>query len=258
MPLWLDALMAIRLWGGRRMFFVSDVQFLPEMFVLLRVNALKLLFRRTTTFGVTDKAVRRAGITWHWKTLRWLVLLAGALIIGIAIRLSVEPATEEAFWLTAGVIAFSTFWLLQLTGAAIAAIEAPKYRADDRYFTSEQALVSAGEMRLAWRCRDLSLGGALLETGGLTSLPGMATIELAGVGPMRARLVSRPGPDLAAYAFESPEQRPALIRKLYCTDGYIPSPERWTLPRALIGFVGNGVRYVAMLALGDGRKRSHA
>jgi hypothetical protein len=83
--------------------------------------------------------------------------------------------------------------------------------------------------RVGWTCRDVSIDGVLVQVDAGEALPKTLELELKDVGSVRSRLVRSPSPGLAAFAFESPEARPSLIRKLYFSDDYIPVPERWGL-----------------------------
>jgi hypothetical protein len=99
----------------------------------------------------------------------------------------------------------------------------------------------------------------LVHTGELTSPPPVVEVQLADVPPMRARLVRRAEKGVAAFAFESSSARPALIRKLYCGDGYLPAPERWSLPVALT----SSLKYLAsslvrVVVSGDREPREQA
>jgi cellulose synthase (UDP-forming) len=235
-PLWIDRAMQGWMFAGRRNLFVSDVQWLLMAPLWIKVIFQAVLSRSKTSFKVTDKALRRDRIVVHWRTLRWMLLVGGSLLLGMLYTLSDPraPAHLEGL-LQVNMLASIYFFFLTMAAAA-PTIELPRRRSNDRYPTSELVYATIAGKRRAFRCRDISLGGVVLYADLAEPLPSSLVLDVSDVGDVRARPVRRPGPGLIAFAFESPELRPALIRKLYCAEGYIPSPTRWSVHEAFATF----------------------
>jgi cellulose synthase (UDP-forming) len=236
-PVWLDRLFLGWLYSGRRLHFVNEVHFSVQSFMLMRTVVKNLLFSTRNVFTVTAKAVKRSGVIIHWTTLRWLLLMGLGLSAGIAYNVFYKhgPVHHDSY--LAVNVGLSLYVIMQLVGMGIPTVEKPRQRTDDRYPTREPVTLSADGVDIQWRCRNLCVGGVLIELDSGFQPPERATVRLAGVGPLEARMVRRPAANLAAYAFESPQERRALIRKIYCSDGYVPIPERWSLTRAGVSFL---------------------
>lgn len=233
-PIWIDRVIAAWLSSGRKQIFVADVHYLLQSVLHIRVVLKNLVFSGSNEFKVTDKGMQRSGVMVHWATLRWLLLLGVPLALGVLYNI-VDPSAPGYLNEYKPVhLAWSAFLLIQIALCMHAAIEAPRLRSDDRYETTEPVVLLFAGRRVRSHCRDLSLGGVLVESGNL-ELPSRVTLELANVGPIQARVVRQAAGGLTAFEFESPEQRPALIRKLFFSDDYVPIPERYSLTDALAG-----------------------
>lgn len=238
-PLILDRLFRGWLFGGRQALFVSDA-----VWTLLAPFWLKQTWHAVTgakaRFKVTDKAVHRDRSRVHWELLPVHAALLLALLGGLAYTLldSRAPWHHDGFFQANTALTFY-FALTMLAGIA-PVFEGPKRRASDRYPTSETVTALIHERRVELRSCDISLGGVLLDVKGQPELPRKLELELAGVGTVRADLVRVTRGGRAALEFSSPEARPALIRKLYFTDEYIPTPERWSLLRSM----GSSLRHL--------------
>jgi cellulose synthase (UDP-forming) len=247
-PLWLCAFLLSWLTRGRQVPFVAGVHRLAQSFALLRMNASVMLGGRPKVVAVTDKAVMRGGLTVHWGTLKWLGPLALALIGGLWVagrRATSSVQEAELFWLN---LLLTAYLLLQLLAVAVPALELPQRRRDDRYATNEVVEVELHDRVVGWVCRDLGVGGALLESQAETVVfPERVTVVLKEVGRLSARLVRRASQNLAAYAFDGPAHRPLLIQHIYCSERYVPAPESWSSREALSGLLNGILRFPLVL-----------
>lgn len=248
MPVWLCSFLVSWLTNGRQLPFVADVHRLAQSFALLRMNASVLLLGRARTVAVTAKAVMGEQLRTHWDPLKWLIPLALGLLGGLAVesrRATPSVPDAELFWAN---VAFSGYLLLQVLAAAIPTLELPQRRRDDRYTASETVTVELDEGIVEWVCRDLGVGGAFLESReAAASFPERVTLVLNDVGRIHARLVRRASQRAAAYAFEGLEHRPLLIQKIYCSNRYVPAPERWSALGALRGLSSGIVHFPLVL-----------
>lgn len=236
LPVWIERFLTGWLTMGRRTHFIPDVVARALMLMWFRSALQYLVFGTVARFNVTRKAITTSSYTFNWLLLRWLLIPIGLLTVG-SIYVLLDPASPrrvEGDWALS--LALSGYFLCMWIGTAIACIERPQRRVDDRYEANERVRVrDLGEMR-RWHCKNISVGGALLETDGVEP-PTELELELDGVGTVRARLVRSVGSHAAAYAFASPERRSDLIRKIYCTDHYVPLPVAWSLTDAFAGFL---------------------
>jgi cellulose synthase (UDP-forming) len=237
-PLWLDRFFIGWLLAGTRMPVVSEaLQILLSP--LWIVETFRAVVGSKARFKVTDKAVRKDKTVVHWRLVRYQLCTVGLLLAGFAYNMvsPSAPAYYAGFFQanTALTILFVFF-----TYAGIApAIEPPKRRSAERYAADEPVEAIVNGRPVSWRCVELSLSGALIKADG-TPLPDRVDLRLADSDTsIRCRLVRTTPTGEAAYAFESPGVRAELIRRLYCSDRYIPAPKRWSLTRAVSAPVVN-------------------
>lgn len=243
-PLWIDRAMQGWMFAGRRNLFVSDVQWLLMAPLWIKVILQAVLSRSKTSFKVTDKALYRDRIVVHWRTLRWFLLLGGLLLAGVLYTLLDPQAPAHLDGFVQLNMFASIYFLMMAMAAAAPTIELPRRRSSDRYASRELVQVTIDGEQRSWRCRDISLDGVLLEVDAEPASE-VVTLRVADVGEVRARLARRAGKKLWAFAFQSPELRPALIRKLYCAEGYIPAPKRWSVHGAVRTLAGWPFRLLA-------------
>jgi len=234
-PIWLVRLFLGWLFAGRQQPLVSDGIWLLLAPLWVKETT-RAIMGSKARFKVTDKAQHRARTIVHWSLLPFHGALALLLITGLLYGL-LDPTSptyadgifQANTWLT-------TWFLLVLFVAIRPVIEAPKRRQGDRYETSETVVAMVRGERVSWRCHVMSLGGLAVRTDGCESPAEVVELVVHDVGCVQVEFVRSLRPGLAAFAFKSPEARPALIRKLYCSEDYIVTPARWGLSGALWGF----------------------
>lgn len=226
-PFWLIRFFQGWLFAGRQHIFISDA-----IWALLAPLWVRETYRgivgSKARFKVTDKAQHRETGVIHWELLWLHGLFAAALVAGLLYSLFDPNAVTHG---DAGVPpnAVMAVWFVLIMVAGLApAFEPPRRRTADRYVTRETVIAHADGERFTWRCRDISVGGALVDLAGVRDAPEYAELHVADVGLVSARRVRTTSDGAAAYAFHSAEARPALIRKLYCSDHYIALPNRWS------------------------------
>jgi cellulose synthase (UDP-forming) len=235
-PLWLVRMFSGWLFRGRTQPFVSDAVWM--LLSPLWVNeTYRAIVGSKARFKVTDKALHRDKSVFHWRLLPFHASLLFGLWAGFAYNM-LDPTAplHHAGFFQANT--WMTIWFTMVILAGVAPIiEGPKRRTADRYPASERVTAIVDGERLRWRCRNISLGGVLVQTDGCEGPPASLTLDLDGVGEVPASLVRTPSRGLAAFAFQNPEARPELIRKLYFGDEYIVAPERWGLSRPIGAFL---------------------
>jgi cellulose synthase (UDP-forming) len=234
-PLWLDRLFQGWLSAGTRMLFVSDA-FWSLLSPLWMKETYRAIVGSKARFKVTDKAVHRDKTVVHWQVLPFHGLLAGLLLAGLLYTLIDPTAPAHHTGFLQANTAMTLYYLAVMVAGVIPAVEGPRRRTADRYPTNEPIMAYVDGKSLRWECRNVSLGGVLVQTHGCPDVPAILDLQLGELGPIRATLVRKLPRGQAAFAFRAPELRVDLIRKLYCTDGYIPHPRRWGLGAAVTGF----------------------
>lgn len=234
-PLWLDRLFQGWLSSGTRMLFVSDA-FWSLLSPLWVKETYRAIIGSKVRFKVTDKAVHRDKTVVHWQLLRFHGLLAVLLLAGLLYTLLDPNAPANGTGMLLPNAAMTLYLLAIIAASVIPAVEGPRRRTADRYVTNEPITAFIDGEPVRWECRNLSLGGVLVQTHGCRDVPANLDVQLGELGPIRASLVRKLPRGQAAFAFRAPELRVDLIRKLYCADGYIPYPARWGLSAALTGF----------------------
>lgn len=234
-PLWLVRIFQGWLFGGRELVFVADAVWLLLAPLWMR-QTYRAVVGSNATFKVTDKAQHRDKVLIHWSLLTFHGPLALLLILGLVYTLidPTAPGHHEGFFQP---YTYMTLWFLAIIVAGLApVIEAPKRRSGERYATSETVVARVGDVQHTWHCVDVSLGGVLVRTENCERPAGTVELTVSGVGTVRADVVRTHARNLTAFAFRDPAARPALIRKLYCTDDYIPVPEGWGIGKVVWSF----------------------
>ncbi|CAA7627053.1 glycosyltransferase [Magnetospirillum sp. UT-4] len=187
-----------------------------------------LLRPRGQRFAVTPKGGGRRPRVVHGRLLAWLGGCVAAIALGMAATRLPDLAPLAAGRANAVNLGWSAYALVLLCLAMLVCVEIPRRRREERMPVAE----AVGLDGIPGRLVDLSPGGACVDVrwrGGDT-----ATLALAGVGEVPARVVRR-SDDRVMLAFgDLGEARDALIRKLYTGPAALP-PARLAPLRALTG-----------------------
>ena len=154
--------------GNRVLPVMTDITQLLTAFVICRTIVTGLIRPFGRPFKVTDKGLSTTGVTIQWNYLWPHALLATLTVMGLSLHIAkFSPAhglqgyTANIFW--------SLFNAAMLTLAAVACIEPPHRRRDERFHTMERASirVAGGEglspQYFLCSLQDMSLGGAAIE-----------------------------------------------------------------------------------------------
>jgi len=240
--------------GNRILPVMTDITQLLTAFVICRTIVTGLIRPFGRPFKVTAKGLSSSGITIQWRFLWPHALLAALTILGFLLHIAkFSPAhglqgyTANVFW--------SLFNAAMLTLAALACIELPHRRRDERFPTSEQVMVRAGgclaghSPLVEFPCvlKDISLGGAAIAVGDrfaavnrsegekfclqVFSAAERATLELP------CSVVSQRGDVLTVKFNPDAWIRHALIRKLF-TGAYHREVEHISAPAVFANLVG--------------------
>jgi cellulose synthase (UDP-forming) len=244
-PMLIANLIFMKYFAGNRILpIMTDLTQLLTAFVISRTIITGLVRPFGRPFKVTAKGLSTSATTIQWTLLGPYAFLAAATIVGTVTHI-------ENFSHAHGVqgYSFNICWSIinaaTLTLAAMACIEVPHRRRDERFITSEQAVVRLSPLRIssADRCdandpatdevpkefpcqlRNISLGGAAIFCPeGWSALVGPASLILHSADqqtPLSLPFtVANRQDDLLTLQFSAdPWIRHALIRKLF-TGGY--------------------------------------
>lgn len=241
-PLWVRQRFFISMLGGRNLPVVIQAHRIAQLPMQWMVTLGKAVLNRRVPFNVTQKGKRDNRVRIHWSSFRWYAPLPLVLLCGMAYALATFDAGETAPDVFMMNLALSFFLLLQGLGVVFLAIERGERRVDHRFRTAESVLLSDDTRQVACRCRDISVGGLLLAIPPAAPPPLSSTVTLSDLHPMRVRRVRAQGGGLATYAFVDEADRADLIRRIYCTDRYLPHVDRWSSFRAWAGLASGTVR----------------
>jgi hypothetical protein len=173
--------------------------------------------------------VRERGAV-HWPLLGCFIAIAiassGSAVLALA-------SGREALWqrdTTIIVLFITAADLFLLMTAALACIERPQRRREDRFGMDEETTVRIGAETRTARIANLSTIGARIRCGNPPPAGSPCVVTIDGVGDIEAvaRRVDRHGftTEFRARGLE----RDALIRKLYCGRSVTPVESYRTLP----------------------------
>jgi cellulose synthase (UDP-forming) len=208
------------------MYFITNNRLLPVMSDLTQLLTSLIICRTVLTglvrpfgrpFQVTAKGISTNTIVVQWNILLPFAGLAVITFIGVLLHLPVfsPRRSTDGYGIT---IFWSMVNITVLSLAAAASVELPKRRRDERFETTEAAVLRLdGQIDLACNLRDLSLGGAIaVRPDGCRNLAGPASLVLDGGRLVLPVAVVRRDEEVAALSFEATkESRRALIVKLY-------------------------------------------
>jgi len=213
---------------------VSDVTGLLTAFPVCRTALTALVRPFGRTFKVTAKGLTSSGWTIHWRLMIPFVVLALLNVLGIALHASRFSSAhgESGYTIT---VVWSLIDVAILGLAAVACVEPPRRRRDERFETGEGAVILLRSALgnpptlLAGELINLSLGGALVRYRGPSraedwkDLAGPAELVLQSKADRQDlslpfTVVDRQGTMLRLQFHEEEWIRHALIRKLFTGD----------------------------------------
>lgn len=196
---------------------MTDITQTLTAFVISRTVVTGLVRPFGRAFKVTAKGLSTTGITVQWKILWRFATLAALTLAGMLLYLpAFSPRHGRQGY------SINVFWSLVNAGilvlVCLACVELPKRRRDERFRTSEEALVRLeGGAELFCKLEDISLGGACVQREeGWRNLAGPASLVLDhGRLVLPFDVARRMDRKLALAFHSSPEVRRALIVKLF-------------------------------------------
>ncbi|MBY0337730.1 MAG: glycosyltransferase [Acetobacteraceae bacterium] len=218
-PYWIGfALFLAKVSRGTNLPVLAESMSLLVSPVALRATAVGLFGRRDQKFKVTDKGTTRDRVVVHWGLVAPFLGVAAATAGGVAWRLAQGPVA----YTPADVEAMNLFWslynILILAIAALLCVEPPRFRAQERFDTTEAAPVEWGPWRHVARITDMSLTGCRVELPpeAAPPVPGaMVRLVIPEVGPAQAEVRRVNGERSLGLRFmDRPGLRTALICKL--------------------------------------------
>jgi cellulose synthase (UDP-forming) len=221
--------------GSRVLPLITDVTQLTTSFVVCRTVAAGLTRPFGRPFKVTAKGLSTSEVTIHWDLLLPFLGLAAATIVAMFIH----TARFDSFHGRSGFemnILWSLLNSLMLCLAALACVEPPRRRKNERFHSDVQVTVRLGDgTPLHCNLLDISLGGArLFRDGGWRGLVGDARLVLDGGRlELPLHLVRRDEHYLAVSFDADRETRRVLIRELF-TGNYHNEVETISAPQVYL------------------------
>ena len=242
-PMLIANLIFMRYFSGNRILpIMTDLTQLLTAFVISRTIITGLVRPFGRPFKVTAKGLSSSTVTVQWRILAPYALLAGATILGTVthIRNFSEAHGVQGYSLN---ICWSILNAATLTLAAMACIEVPQRRRDERFTTNESAFVRLSTIGgigvahesalrnesdrsdlsndIACQIQNLSMGGAEIACqDGWKSLVGPACLVMHSAADrvslaLPFTVVTRKDNLLTIQFASEPWVRHALIRKLF-------------------------------------------
>ncbi len=239
-PMLIANLIFMRYFSGNRILpIMTDLTQLLTAFVISRTIITGLIRPFGRPFKVTAKGLSSSAVTVQWRILAPYALLAGATILGTVTHIRNFSAAHGVQGYSFN-ICWSILNAATLTLAAMACIEVPQRRRDERFITDEEAVVrlsmiggvgvgqGSGDLNapganieIACQLQNLSLGGAEIACpDGWKSLVGPACLVIYSSADQVSlalpfTVVKRRGNLLTIQFAAEPWIRHALIRKLF-------------------------------------------
>ena len=205
---------AITTWlgGGRMLPIIADVYQMLIAPEIILVVAFALIQPRGHKFKVTPKGIHSSGLHIHWRLLRRFLVLASLTVLGL-IRVFVFDHSD----LVEDGGALNLFWawynLLVLTICCLVCIEQPRRRFDERFATSEKALIKIGTQARAYEVKDISASGMRLAGAIADPIGSPVTVIMDGIES--PAVIARNGASEFAVSFIGDEAREAMTRRVY-------------------------------------------
>ncbi len=212
---------------------MTDVTQLLTAVVIVRTICTGLVRPFGRAFKVTAKGLSSSAITVQWKLLWPYAALSGTTLLGVLCHTTQFSPAHGTQGYSANIL-WSLVNVVLLALAALACVEPPRRRRDERFATSEQVtlvLTSLAEedsnvpfsapLRVPCSMRDISLGGAsLLAPAEWRRLVGPAELEMYSAADDRVlclptAILGRNSEQVRIQFADAPWVRHALIRKLF-------------------------------------------
>ncbi len=145
--------------GNRVLPIMTDVTQLLTAFVIVRTVATGLVRPFGRPFKVTAKGLSTTGVTVQWGILWKFAALSGLTLLGVILHIAHFSPAHGAQGYAANIF-WSLVNALVLALAALACVELPHRRRDERFRTVEPAVIRLGATEIVCTLRDISLGGA--------------------------------------------------------------------------------------------------
>jgi cellulose synthase (UDP-forming) len=205
---------AITIWlgGGRMLPIISDVYQLLIAPEILTIVAYALIKPHGHKFKVTPKGIQFSGLNIHWHLILRFLILASLTIMGLIRVFSFDHAD-----LIQDGGALNLFWawynLLVLTICCMVCIEQPRRRTDERFNTSEKALIKSADGSQVYEVKDISASGMRLAGTIADSIGATATIVMDGIES--PAVIARKGASDFAISFVGDNAREEMTRRVY-------------------------------------------
>jgi cellulose synthase (UDP-forming) len=191
----------------------------------LKASFIGLFGSKNQKFKVTAKGTSRDRAVVQWGVIKWLALLAGLTIGGIAWRVWQGPLPGTPAAIETMNLFWSIFNISALFLACLMCVDQP--RSGEESFDADEPVTVHGARTLTARLRSLSMAGCEIEAVdgiGLTAGAEVA-VEMAAVTLLNARIIRIAG-SVCQMSFEATQaQRLQLIRKIF-SGGYVRSVSR--------------------------------
>jgi cellulose synthase (UDP-forming) len=210
----LVAQVSITTWlgGGRMLPIIADIYQLLIAPEIITIVAYALFKPGEHEFKVTTKGIQHSGLNVQWGLLARFLILAFITILGVA---KVFASDNSDLVEDGG--ALSLFWswynLAVLMLCCFVCLEQPRRRMDERFATTERAVLRIGGMLRAYDVTDISVGGLGLS-GQISELVGSpATVIVGGVEV--PAIIARKGANEFAISLLGAEARETMTRRVY-------------------------------------------
>jgi cellulose synthase (UDP-forming) len=236
---------------GATLPLISDVTTLLPSLAIIRSTAASWLRPAALPFVVTAKGTRRDRWTIHWRLVAYFGGVLGLTSLGL-----IAHAAGRSPLVYSGSLGFLVLWsaydILVCGLTLVPCLERPKYRASERFATSDPVTLRVAGERHACTLVDLSTTGAAIDCGALELVPGTrVTVDVPSCAALAALVVRRAAGRRFGVAFQTTAADfEALVRKLYCSNDYIHPSRTWSLTGACVAL---GRRAFGLPALGRQR-----
>jgi cellulose synthase (UDP-forming) len=186
---------------------------------ILRGTSRAMSDRPNLRFNVTPKGVSRETGVIHWKILGWLGL--GAAMTLCAVFVELTKGRSGLFTVFFLVWAGRSLQIMLIS--MLCCFERPKYRRYERFVADEPAIVQGDDEVSQATLRDISISGAAVRGAGNFPVGSNVAVTIKDVGTVAAKVVRHVDAQTLGLRFVlQRETRQALIRKILCSNDYVP------------------------------------